>query len=300
MPTRSLVLAALLMGFGFANGQIAQGGMVAQSGVFVTSSNFGPPLVLSFTTSDEDDVFASAKNNIDAPGAFHSSANGTASAGFGHLSLFAEAQANGAFDATGYAAAAVSVSASWSDTMVVNSASHQPGRALVVRTSYLLVGSAFVNAVNGDSQAELSIAVDGLNYLLRSDDDTRSIPPPIIAFTVDVLNGQSRTLSSRMSMSAIAGTSASLGNATASGFYGNSLHWGGIQSVEDALTGEVLRDWTITSGSGTDYSRPIGFGTSPVPEPSRLILLATALAGVLPVRRLLESKTNWRRTRPSL
>lgn len=58
--------------------------------------------------------------------------------------------------------------------------------------------------------------------------------------------------------------------ASAVGIIRNSIHWGGIESVTDADTGEVYEDWTITSDSGFDYSKPF------VPEPSALVLLATA------------------------
>jgi hypothetical protein len=51
-----------------------------------------------------------------------------------------------------------------------------------------------------------------------------------------------------------------------------SLHWGGIVSVKNAITGEVITDWTIESESGFDYSRPFG-----VPEPSSAALVSFGL-----------------------
>jgi hypothetical protein len=54
-----------------------------------------------------------------------------------------------------------------------------------------------------------------------------------------------------------------------------SLHWGGIEKVTDEF-GNLIDDWTITSESGFDYSKPFG-----VPEPSSMLLLATALCARL-------------------
>jgi hypothetical protein len=58
-----------------------------------------------------------------------------------------------------------------------------------------------------------------------------------------------------------------------------SLHWGGIEMVSDQ-NGNPIDDWTITSESGFDYSKPFG-----VPEPSCLLLVASALFARLAVRR---------------
>ncbi len=64
---------------------------------------------------------------------------------------------------------------------------------------------------------------------------------------------------------------------TNAGIYGDfhgSIHWGGIVSVENADTGEVITDWTVTSESGFDYSKPF---VPEVPEPSSIALLSTVL-----------------------
>jgi hypothetical protein len=76
---------------------------------------------------------------------------------------------------------------------------------------------------------------------------------------------------------------ASTGNeAVIIGNFTGSIHWGGIQSVEDAVTGEVINDWTITSQSGFDYSKSF---EAQIPEPSSLMLLATALCAPLALGR---------------
>lgn len=52
----------------------------------------------------------------------------------------------------------------------------------------------------------------------------------------------------------------------------HTLLWGGIESVRDATTGAPITDWTITSDSGFDYSKP-----ADVPEPSSLTLFVCAV-----------------------
>jgi hypothetical protein len=55
--------------------------------------------------------------------------------------------------------------------------------------------------------------------------------------------------------------------------FGGTLKWGGITSVTDAETGELIDDWIIESESGFNYANP-------VPEPTGSILLAVAVAGL--------------------
>ena len=64
-------------------------------------------------------------------------------------------------------------------------------------------------------------------------------------------------------------------------FFG-SLHWGGIQSVRDAVTGELITDWTITAESGFDYSKSY---EEQVPEPSSLGLIVALIGTSLARRR---------------
>src|SRR5262249_52438595 len=61
---------------------------------------------------------------------------------------------------------------------------------------------------------------------------------------------------------------ASSNTATIDGDFSGSLHWGGIQDVEDA-NHNILTGWTITSGSGFDYTQPYS-----VPEAGPSILFA--------------------------
>jgi hypothetical protein len=54
-----------------------------------------------------------------------------------------------------------------------------------------------------------------------------------------------------------------------SGELGNTISWGGIDSVTDADTGLPIDNWMITSESGFDYSKPYV-----VPEPTSVALLS--------------------------
>lgn len=55
--------------------------------------------------------------------------------------------------------------------------------------------------------------------------------------------------------------------------FANTIEWGGIDSIYNADTGELVEDWTLTSMGGVRWDLP-----SPVPEPPATLLLA--LGGV--------------------
>ena len=58
-----------------------------------------------------------------------------------------------------------------------------------------------------------------------------------------------------------------------------TLLWGGVTGVTDAATGEPIDDWSVTSDSGFDYSKPASEPSMSVPEPSTLVL--TGLGGLI-------------------
>ena len=64
--------------------------------------------------------------------------------------------------------------------------------------------------------------------------------------------------------------------------FSGSIHWGGIERVVNATTGEVLQDWTIESESGFDYSRSF---EAQVPEPTSMLLLTTSLFALVGLHR---------------
>ncbi len=55
--------------------------------------------------------------------------------------------------------------------------------------------------------------------------------------------------------------------------FSDTVTWGGITSVTNAVTGEPILDWKVVSQSGFDYSKPY-----PVPEPDTFVLLSFAAA----------------------
>lgn len=78
-------------------------------------------------------------------------------------------------------------------------------------------------------------------------------------------------------------TSQALTSAHLMADFSGSIHWGGILSVENAVTGEVIDDWTVTSQSGFDYSKPF---SPEVPEPASIALLGFALCLWLRIARI--------------
>jgi hypothetical protein len=93
--------------------------------------------------------------------------------------------------------------------------------------------------------------------------------------------GTTIRVNGKLSVRATAGAST---EAHIDGQFIGSIHWGGIESVTNAATGEVLTGWTITSESGFDYSQPF-----PVPEPTSLLLVEVELGTLM--------ATQWRRLR---
>ncbi|MBA3483934.1 MAG: PEP-CTERM sorting domain-containing protein, partial [Pirellulales bacterium] len=86
----------------------------------------------------------------------------------------------------------------------------------------------------------------------------------------------------RLEASGAAATSTTGGNTA--GYFAEvarSIDWGGLVGVFDFFTGERLDNYTITSASGFDYTRPFG-----VPEPSGIVLMSILLCATSLRRRL--------------
>lgn len=268
-------LGALCLAFALCPAHPVHAAVVtADTAVFVTATNIGAPIFTSIRFRDEDFEFAHATVDLTAPGAAHSTAAANARASLGHLQAYVTVIASDIGNRGGAAGGGATASASWSDTLTLISPSLEPGHGLLVSTAYLLPGTVKLFAGVADSQAEVDVMVDGFTYFLRADDDSEDSVPPIINFTLDFFNGQSRVVSSAFGLVASAGTSDGLADASAD--FANSLHWGGVLSVADAVTGARITDWTLTSASGTDYSRAIGFDSATVPEPGTLGLWIAA------------------------
>lgn len=108
----------------------------------------------------------------------------------------------------------------------------------------------------------------------------RLAPPHIIPVRAVMQNGTpfaiDYTLTLRGKAGVILGTDSRSPLFAASYFdadFTQSMYWGGITSINDALTGEPIENWSITSASGFDYSQPY----RGVPEPSSLLLLSAGL-----------------------
>jgi hypothetical protein len=68
-----------------------------------------------------------------------------------------------------------------------------------------------------------------------------------------------------------------------SGFF-STLEWVGIDSVRDAQ-GNLVNGWSVSSGSGFDYSRSYAEQISAVPAPPALWLLGSGVIGLIGVAR---------------
>lgn len=67
------------------------------------------------------------------------------------------------------------------------------------------------------------------------------------------------------------------GHAQASASFADTISWGGIISVIDDATGQPVTDYTVTSASGFDYSKPF---VEAVPEPASSSLFSAGLLGL--------------------
>jgi hypothetical protein len=198
--------------------------------------------------------------------------------------------------------------AEWQDTSVVIAPGKPIGRQLIAKTRLFITGSitaAATSSPNFKPPVGPTIPASSgqaLGVLKIFDSATpRALPPapttpsPVantwafrqliplaginhdfpVPGTIDMLmrmtNGQPNTIGFELELD-VDVSALSRDMATIEGIFGGSLHWGGIQGVEDAETGEAIDDWTITSESGFDYSQPFG-----VPEPSSIALLSFAL-----------------------
>jgi hypothetical protein len=107
--------------------------------------------------------------------------------------------------------------------------------------------------------------------------DTDISPPSAIVASMTTPNGLGNiiTIGATLYVEARASRTA---EAVITGYFSGSIHWGGIENVRNALTDEPILDWTITSDSGFDYSKPF---VPEVPEPSSIALLSVGLCAWL-------------------
>jgi hypothetical protein len=255
----------------------------------------GPPGSVTSATLTKDANAGVADSNI----------TGTVTAGFGKLGVDFAASVNHVLG--GRADAFITASGSFTDVFVPNSTTKPTGLAVVIHAHMKFTGD-FIEHVDssginpnpepspgsivgvgveltgtGVTPPPLQV-IPGLgqgNWLGYDVDDAplhvftaSQAPPTTIPLTIFGANGQSIRLDYRLKFTGT-GTSSNgfepgdNADGTFAGSFGHTLAWGGIDSVNDATTGEPITDISFTSASGFDY-------TTPVPEPSSLALLSLA------------------------
>ena len=104
-------------------------------------------------------------------------------------------------------------------------------------------------------------------------------PIPVIAVTLNLLEGQPAFMSFSMEVVAAANAknspyfAAGSTSVTFNGDFTHTLSWGGITSVTDANTGQAVPGWSVESASGANYANAI-------PEPAGLMFFALAAGGL--------------------
>jgi hypothetical protein len=147
--------------------------------------------------------------------------------------------------------------------------------------SVFLKGVGSLDIINGATGTALSQSVSGGITQSAGQDLNMVIP-----ITYTAIQGDSELLGEEMSLSGSASARTLFtapgivtGDFTAS--FADTLLWGGISSVTDLATGLPVLDYTVTSASGFDYSKP-----APTPEPSSGMLAAAGI-GLLAIWRRL-------------
>lgn len=260
---------------------------------------FGSANCNSDTFSGNGSVTESATYNS---GLTSNQSQGTVGLGTLHLSASNSAPNNSYFSAAG-------ANGGWTETLVANAA-NQAGHAGVTVVALKVTGSLAAHGFAGASSFQLtgykdknqltiyglsglynygsqsnpigtdrqianwSVATDyyyvsgqGLNDASATIDDT-------INFAIPVTLGQSFSfgvygyaLAGMRSASGVAGIS------TAGTDFSHTVTWGGVVGIYDS-NGQLLSDYSLTSASGADWTRPF---TAPVPEPESYAMMLVGL-----------------------
>ena len=195
----------------------------------------------------------------------------------------AEVEEGGFADFSGY------VEASWSDKVTLKSPRFSSPHPLIINGPLLLDGDMeIIPGPNGGGRVDLLLAdvslqqdslpdapisadpskgIDAGTWGLAINDTTYLPPPTQIDTSRTCATGVPCDVGYNMLIK-VSGLTSEGGFEETRADFGSTLSWGGITSVRDALTGEPIDDWTITSESGFDYSKPFG-----VPEPTAGIML---------------------------
>jgi hypothetical protein len=190
------------------------------------------------------------------------------------------------------------VEAGWEDSLFLSTDQFPPGTPIAAKGTLRVSGeveafvhsSALADQFEGSSIVQADIYATGFvvsspypqgYYALARDDElhlnTRwepffnEIPIALLTFNKQTTT---RGIRLRLLASALATSNFAQGGAMTSFFEGDlshTLEWGGITSVTHADTDEEIENWTLTSESGFDYSKPY------VPEPEAGAAAAAAL-----------------------
>ncbi len=239
-----------------------------------------------------------------------SSALAKATSGNGHITVYADASATASVKGIG--AASATARAYYVDDLVLHSGA--PGTGFHLAAFWNLSGevgtfagstgdhpnNSVVHDVYATASSSLNIGGAGLEDELVLNptiafDQTEvqqsvldahfhTDPPKKILVTLEGIFGEPVHI--EFGMDAAAGVNVSSddifnmygGSAFAVCDFSHTLSWGGITSVTDA-NGLPVNDWTVTSGSGFDYSQ------AAAPEPSTFLQFAIALPSLLLARR---------------
>jgi hypothetical protein len=240
-------------------------------------------------------------------GVADSNITGTVTAGIGKLAVEFAGSVNHVLTATslGRADAFITASGSFTDSIFPHSTTKPNGLAVVVHAHMNFTGD-FIEHVNSSGMnpnpepspgVEVGVGVEltgtgvtppplqvipgfGQGNWLGYDVDDAPLhaftalqpPPTTIPLTIFGAIGQDVELDYTLKFTGTAISSNGFNegdnaDGTFAGTFGHTLAWGGIDSVNDATTGEPITDISFTSASGFDY-------TKPVPEPSSLALLS--------------------------
>ena len=286
-----------------ATARIAYGGTVIESAINPTTPSNSDTMAGDQKITKAD-LATNATSDFATVGLADMSISGFASSKAGTLkaslsgSLNVKSANTGTFRvSTGFLQVAFA-EAGWLDVAVVEGL--QAGRKITFNAVLMLDGGLEAAVDRGNpsadtvfSRADVGLLGTGINAIsgiareqIGPEQHLRLPVPSSIPVHTTMVVGELQqigyTLRAGGSLGAIASGAAIPGTNTVSfgSDFSHTLRWGGVTSITDFETGEVLSGWTIRSDSGFDYSMP-----APVPLPATLPLLLTSLAGLIRMRR---------------
>lgn len=202
----------------------------------------------------------------------------------GHLQLTVAGDAESPAVGGIFAQAICSAAVETGELVVVDTPSLPLGTSIRVHALHFMIGTTVSASVVADfpDQAGAAAFLSFPGHQYQTAGPNGLVTPPLtFNVTMNLQVGEVSLLSMRLAGSGQ--SNASVGLAQFSVHAANSLHWGGIDWIEDVATGQPIEDWTIVSESGTDYAQPVG-----LPEPSGGVAAGAGIAA-------LAAACRWRR-----